>query len=233
MKPRHVRQRDDLIGTRMLRVVGLSPHNRLEISRQAVEIGARSDHLERYSSQFSPRLSAVVAVRPELTTLAAVGRAFAPPAFDDLFRPPRDCRSTGRFDHRRNRQPRTGAATRLVDRSGGAMARKLHGDTSYPSATKASYGRAKNVVMTQSTQGRGPSNTGRPPLPEMPSQFLARRIKIGTLPRRASSNSFCRSDIRPRSLFFLKKELAELAGMPIHQVVLRNCLNWIAKINVE
>lgn len=88
MKPRHVRQRDDLIGTRMLRVVGLSPHNRLEISRQAVEIGARSDHLERYSSQFSPRLSAVVAVRPELTTLAAVGRAFAPPAFDDLFRPP-------------------------------------------------------------------------------------------------------------------------------------------------
>ena len=155
MRPRHVRQRDDLIGTRMLRVVGLSPHNRLEISRQAMEIGARSDHLERYSSQFSPRLSAVVAVRPELTTLAAVGRAF-----DDLFRPPRDCRSTGRFDHRRNRQPGTGAATRLVDRSGGAMARKLPGDTSYPSATKASYGRTKNVVMTQSTQGRGPSNTG-------------------------------------------------------------------------
>ena len=113
------------------------------------------------------------------------------------------------------------------------MARKLHGDTSYPSATKASYGRTKNVVMTQSTQGRGPSNTGRPPLPEMPSQFLARRIKIATLPRRASSNSFCRSDIRPRSLFFLKKELAELAGMPIHQVVLRSCLKWITTIDAE
>ena len=84
------------------------------------------------------------------------------------------------------------------------MARKLRGDTSYPSATKASYGRAKNVVMTQSTQGRGPLNTGRPPLPEMPSQLLARRIKIGTLPRRASSNSFCRSAIRPHSLFCLK-----------------------------
>ena len=56
------------------------------------------------------------------------------------------------------------------------MARNLTADTSHPSATKASYGRAKDVVTTQSTQGRGPLNTGRPPLPEMPSQFLARRI---------------------------------------------------------
>ena len=61
----------------------------LEISRQAVEIGARYDHLERYSSQFSPRLSAVLAVRPELTTLSAVGRPSRLPPSRTCSGPPR------------------------------------------------------------------------------------------------------------------------------------------------
>ena len=88
MEYRHERQQDDLIGTRTLRVVGLSLHNRFEIGQQAVEFGTRFDHHDRYGSQLSPRLSAAVVMRPGLTAHAAVGRAFVPPNFDDLFRPP-------------------------------------------------------------------------------------------------------------------------------------------------
>ena len=81
------------------------------------------------------------------------------------------------------------------------MARKLLSDTSYPGATKASYSRAEDVVTTQSTQDRGPSNTGDLPYRICPVNSWPGGSRPALCLVDPNSNSFCRSAILP-PLFF-------------------------------